>query len=106
MQSHRCKSCDLAETVSAGKDVGFYTETRYCAKCATLVDVRTSLWCKDSLFGLLPPDRVDDMLELESKFGHCHHCETFTDVVWSFGEPCPKCGGEIEKTDDEIIDWD
>jgi FPG/IleRS zinc finger protein len=106
IQSHRCKSCGLSATVSGGKDIGFVatTETRYCQNCETLVDVFVSLWCKELLH--LPESRMKELLELEGQVGSCLNCRSVAQQGWKFGEPCPRCGGVIEKIGDEMIDWD
>ena len=107
-QSYRCKTCQLGATVSGGDDIGFYarTQTRYCPKCETLVDVCTELWCKELLPGLLPEGRLDELLELENKYGQCHHCQNVTETVWCVGDPCPRCGGVVEATGEEMMDSD
>lgn len=107
-QSYRCNSCGLGATVSGGVDVGFYVQaqTRYCNKCETLVDVATDLWCKDLLPELLPKDRLNEMLEIENKYGQCHKCNSRLETVWCSGDPCPKCQGNVEATGEEMMDWD
>ena len=101
-------SCGLSATVSSGDDIGFYvkTQTRYCSKCETLIDVCVDLRCKDMLPDLMPEEQADEMLKLENKYGFCQNCELLTEIVWRSGDPCPRCGGTVEKTDDELVDWD
>lgn len=106
--SYCCKDCGLGATVSGGDDIGFYvrTQTRYCPKCETLVDVCTELWCKEPLPGLLPQKRLQEMHDLEHSFGQCHLCKSLTESVWCHGDPCPRCGGVVEATGKQVIDWD
>lgn len=107
-RSYRCVSCGLGATVSGGDDIGFNvrTQTRYCQKCEVLVDVCTALCCKEDLPGLLPSDRLEEVSEIENKYGQCHHCQNVAPIVWSAGDPCPRCGGIIEATDEKVVMWD
>lgn len=93
-QSYRCKTCGLAATVSGGDDFGFIakTQTRYCAQCQKLIDVCVGLW--------------EQTLPAGEQFGECHFCKTLTEQRWSAGDPCPRCGGEVEATGEEMLDWD
>ena len=106
-RSHKCSSCSLRGTVSGGSDCGFYveTETRYCPHCQTLDDVSLRLWCKDRLPGLLPPSRVDELLEAEAEFGLCPSCKRPGGQPWVTGSPCPRCGGALQATDEQFVQW-
>jgi hypothetical protein len=106
-QTYRCDSCRLEATVSGGKDQGFYveTETRYCPHCRSLDDVGLSLWCKDLLPGLLPPSRIEGLLEAEKDFGLCPSCKRLGGVPWSAGNPCPKCGGNMQAVEGQFEQW-
>jgi hypothetical protein len=106
-QSYRCEQCGLEAVVSAGKDCGFYTETetRYCPLCGKLDDVGVSLWCKDSLPGLLPPGRIAELLEAEMSFGLCPTCKSPGGKPWRAGEPCPRCGGTVQPVDGVLEQW-
>jgi len=107
-RSYRCKSCGLGATVSGGDDIGFYvkTQTRYCSKCEVLVDVCTEVWCKELLPRLLPQERLDEMLALENEYGQCPSCHNVSKTVWCSGDPCPRCGGVVEATGEELMHWD
>ena len=107
-QSYRCNHCGLGATVSGGADIGFYarTQTRYCAVCETLVDICTELWCEDLLPELLPAERLKETLDSESQMEKCHHCGTIAETIWLAGHPCPRCGGEVIATGEELLDWD
>jgi hypothetical protein len=106
-QSHKCSSCGLAATVSGGKDRGFYveTQTRYCPHCQALADVGLRLWCKEMLPGLLPPSRIDGLLEAEKEFDLCPFCKRPGGEPWVSGSPCPRCGGQLLATDEEFMQW-
>jgi hypothetical protein len=106
-QTYGCQSCGLRATVSGGKDHGFYveTETRYCSHCQTLDDVSLRLWCKNQLPDLLPPSRVEALLEAEKEFGLCPSCKHPGGQLWVIGKPCPKCGGTIEPVSGVIEQW-
>jgi hypothetical protein len=106
-QTYGCASCGLQATVSGGKDQGFYveTETRYCPHCQTLDDVCLNLWCKDMLPDLLPPSRVEELLEAEKEFGMCPSCKRLGGQPWVAGRPCPKCGGKVEPVEGVFEQW-
>lgn len=106
-QTYGCESCGLQATVSGGKDHGFYveTETRYCPHCQTLDDVSLNLWCKDMLPGLLPPSRIEELLEAEKEFGLCPSCKRPDGQAWVVGSPCPKCGGKVQPIDGVCEQW-
>lgn len=106
-KTYGCESCGLKATVSGGKDHGFYveTETRYCSHCQTLDDVGISLWCKEMLPGLLPPSRIEGLLEDEEEFGLCPSCKRPGGKPWVVGSPCPKCGGIVELVDGLFVQW-
>lgn len=95
-QSFRCCSCGVGATVSGGEDVGMTakTQTRFCAQCETLVDV------------YIGEPWGDESLLKHPNYGKCEHCNSTTEIVWVAGEPCPKCGGEIEATGEEFVNWD
>jgi len=101
-QNFRCKSCGLSATVSGGDDHGFYatTQTRYCVKCETLVDVCTKMRSSNNSDTATEADAPDDEL------GKCQHCSASPDITWQAGEPCPRCSGAVEATGEQVINWD
>lgn len=106
-QGYRCESCGLYALVSGGKDMGFYvaTETRFCPHCHTLDDVSVSLWDREMLPDLLPPSRVNGLLEAEEEFGLCPSCKRPGGLPWVAGNPCPKCGGNVQAVQGEFEQW-
>lgn len=107
-QSYRCRTCQLGATVSGGDDIGFYarTQTRFCPKCEALIDVCTALWGEELPPGALPARSLTEQHEPESNYGQCAHCGNVTEIVWCAGDRCPRCGGVIEATGEETMDWD
>lgn len=106
-QSYRCEGCELQAMVSGGKDCGFYveTETRYCTHCQILDDVGVRLWCKEMLPDLLPPSRVEELVEAEAGFGLCPTCKKPISQTWAANSPCPRCGGTVEAIEGQFEQW-
>ena len=103
-QSYRCNSCGLGATVSGGDDCGFSvkTQTRYCGKCKTLVDVAIGLPWEDPL----QQERSNESPKNDDKYGQCEKCNSLLEIVWCDGDPCPECGGTVVATGEQKINWD
>lgn len=65
----------------------------YCATC-------------DILEGIVV-DHTGDFrfknLDASSQFGCCSKCKGQNLTKWSFGQPCPRCAGAIEKTGEWLL---
>lgn len=100
---YTCTDCGLSGHVSGGIDRGFIitVQTVYCKQCDELVDVRTEL--RSRLTGKKEPLTQQEAVEI----GQCNHCKSYPDIKWNNSEPCPKCGGSIERdTDGMMLIWD
>ena len=91
LQGMRCANCKLSATVSGGRDRGFrfWTETMYCRLCESLTDVTVAY--------ALDPSHPESfpMADEPREFGKCPACGGQDLALWSSGQPCPRCGGEM-----------
>ena len=88
-----CKTCNMAAEVSGGDDCGevVATRTMYCKTCAALCDVTVGYAGESDSFR--PAGRGAD----EIRFGKCRACGGENLAPWANGDPCPKCGGHVER---------
>lgn len=91
--AYHCKNCDLDAVVSGGDDRGFYiaTRTMFCAQCKALYDVLLGN-TNDSSHPIPESRRVSP-----EAVGKCPKCRGAELTPWRSGEPCPRCGGALEK---------
>ena len=90
LRPYKCSSCNLNATIAGGKSalMSGPTQTFYCTACEQLFDQVVS----DIPF---PP-------ELET-LNDCPVCGSTNLLTWSYGEPCPRCGGDIEIDSDDGV---
>lgn len=96
-----CRQCDYGADVSGGPDIGFVvkTQTVFCPSCRELRDISIE-YCGESRSA--PTDHAkasDDAL------GCCWECGARELTDWTAGDPCPRCGGEMNN-EGLIADWD
>lgn len=91
----QCIKCGYAEMVSGGPDRGFdaHTLTVQCLKCKSLMDILTG---RD----LDPPG------EKPTKKPRCSKCRSTRVKPWVRGDRCPRCEGQMSRTDGPSILWD
>ena len=86
-----CTSCKLKASVSGRRDRGFrfWTDTMYCRSCELLTDVTVAY--------ALDPSHPESfpMADEPREFGKCPACGGQDLALWSSGQPCPRCGGEM-----------
>lgn len=90
LRPYKCSTCDLKATVAGGESAMMSgpTQTFYCSTCETLFDQVVS--------------HLPLPYELET-LDECPECRTTNILKWTYGEPCPRCGGNIEIDSDDGI---
>jgi len=84
----------LRASVGGGSSSGFVVElqTIWCPTCRILRDVKVG----ERRGGV-------EMQPIEAR---CPRCSGRDVKPWEFGEPCPRCGGEVVATDEDVVQWD
>lgn len=94
-----CRDCGYRARVSGGEDMGMIavTRTMTCLACRELVDVVVGRE------GRVGPTGDPDF---DAALGRCGRCEGTDLAPWAEGDPCPKCGGTMERDPDSFVLWD
>jgi hypothetical protein len=96
---YTCKRCEYSAMVSGGWDVGFIAiqATMRCEDCSELFDVG---------IGFTPGASAEQVEQARPEMWECPGCKDGHIEAWYDGYPCPKCGGEMDKSEEGGILWD
>ncbi len=94
-EEFECLDCGAAAVVSGGPDAGTFSRTITigCRTCGQLDDLAITRFGKELVHDAdpLPP---------------CRSCGSDAVAEWSAGDPCPACGGRVERTGRKAMLWD
>ena len=90
-RQYECALCDRRAVVvgGPGHDLHNRTTTVGCCECGQLDDVVVARRIDGSAFSP-DHDMADDLMP------KCRACGADAVMVWTAGDPCPRCGGSLE----------
>ena len=96
----KCLQCDYKVTVSGGLDCGMVAvvRTMRCDACREIVDVLVG---SRGRVGAMTGDA-----ETDANMNRCPCCRGQALQPWQETDGCPKCGGQVERSEDAVFLWD
>ena len=95
-----CQSCGHIAQVAGGSSSSFTCDlqTVHCLKCRDLTDIIVR-YNQSNRFGYTDPIPEGD----ENYQNRCFYCKGSDFVNWSDGDPCPRCGGPMGKSEKPVL---